>query len=862
MTSSESQPDEPVAPSDAHAPALEGFLPTKLTMPQLPPGLVARERLFDALDLASQGPLTLLVGPAGTGKTAAVSSWITSGRARMPVAWISLDASDDSRPRFWRLMLAALGKTGAGAEEVAGQLSVASDNTVDTVLPALVGFLNALEHPILLVLDDFDEITDPAIMADMELLLRTPPPALRLVATARRVPSLRLQRLRLSGAITEIDPRALTFTVEEAALLLEGTGAALDPQDLRRLWERTEGWAAGLRLTAMALRNRTDATAFVAQFAGDEAPVADYLFEEILTAQPPHIREFLLRTSITDTICGDLADALTGTTGGGSTLAEMHQDGIMATALDDHREWFRYHGLFRGLLRSVQRREDPAMVPELHRRAATWLVDRGRETEAARHAAAAQDWDLLADVISKAGFPLLLRGELAELADVLKQVPSAVLRANPSYPLAIAGGALETGDVRDAESWIALTDEHAGLVRDGDREMFLVGRAIIGLYRSRLTGDVSLAEEDALVLLGGTREPSFDDFGYATDLRALALINLGALELWTGHLEEAGRDLLDGTEAARVRGLEYLELYGLTHLAVHHQWVGDTAGAEEASTAALDLAERRGWRGTARASVALSVQGVTALIRGDIETADTCLASASRSVARSVERPVRAHITANTARLMRVQGRPADALRAIAEVRADLGDGPFWAPLEPAVTAHEALALHEVGRTDDAVDLLQAAMEHAEKVSLEVVVALSRIRLDQGRPEEALGLLEGDDAPATVSGLPTSRVGSRVLEAIILDRLGNEQAAGDRLEAALALAEPFDCRISFIVHGDEVLGLLAEHVRTRTTSLRFARDLLERVSASPAGGRGGRRGHPIPARGSHAARAGGGAQRP
>jgi len=802
-------------------------------MPQLPPGLVARERLFDALDEATKGPLTLLVGPAGTGKSAVVSSWISSGRPQMPVAWLSLDASDDSRPRFWRLMLAALAATGASSEEAAGELAVASDNTVDTVLPALVGALNELRHPILLVLDDFDEITDPAIMADMELLLRTPPPALRLVATARRVPSLRLQRLRLSGAVTEIDPRALTFTEDEAALLLEGTGAALEPDDLRRLWERTEGWAAGLRLTAMALRGRTDATDFVSQFAGDEAPVADYLFEEILTAQPPHIREFLLRTSITDTICGDLADALTGQSGGGSTLTEMHQDGIMATALDDHREWFRYHGLFRGLLRSVQRREDPTLVPELHRRAAAWLLGRGRETEAARHAAAAQDWELLADVVTQAGFTLLVRGELSELADVLKQVPSSVLRANPSYALAIAGGALETGDVRDAATWLSLCDEHAELVRPQDREGFGVGRAIIGLYRSRLTGDVSQAEQDALVLMGGDRDPA-DAGTYPAELRSLALINLGALELWTGRLAEAHRDLAEGTEIAASRGLEYLELYGRAHLAVYHQWMGQTMLAERTATDALELADRRGWRGTARASVALGVLGINALVRGEVEEADAALAAASRAVARSVERPLRAHITANTARLMRVQGRPEDALRAFAEVRADLSGGPFWAPLAMAVTAHEALALHETDRTAEGVAVLEEMLAAAEQPTREIAIALARIRLDQGRPGDALALLL-DDERVGEAALPTSRVGALVLRALAHDRLGEETAAGDTFAAALALAAPFQCRVSFLVRGEEVLDLLDEHVRTRTADVDFARDLIERLSARVAG---------------------------
>ena len=814
---------------------VEGYLPIKLTPPHLPPSLVERGRLFDALDSAVSGPLTMLVGPAGVGKTAAVSSWLASGRVRLPVAWLSLDAGDNSRSRFWRLLLAALETAGDEARGVAARLTVVSDNTVDAVLPALVRMLHELSRPILLVLDDFDEITDPAVLADMELLLRAPPPALRMIVTARRVPALRLQRLRLAGTVTEIDPRELTFTEEEAALLLEKAGAQLSEQELHLLWERTEGWAAGLRLTAMALRGRTDAGAFVAQFAGDEAPVADYLLEEILATQRPEVRAFLLRTSITDTICGDLADALTDVTGGGATLSELRQDGVMVAALDDHREWFRYHGLLRGLLRSVLRREDPLLVPELHRRAAVWLAAHGREPQAARHAAASGDWELLADVVAQAGFPMLVRGELSELADVLRPLPQAVLRANPSYPLAIAGGALEAGDGRAAEMWLALADESTANVRDRDREVYVIGRAIIGMYRARLTGDVAQGVEEALVLMGGDRTGGIADYGYALDLRALALINLGALELWTGNLQDAQRDLVEGTQAAQTRELEYLELYGRAHLAVYHLWMGDTPRAEAEANAAMEFADRRGWRGTPRAGVALGVQGITAMIRADFERADVCLAAAARSVARSIERPLRAHITANSARLLRVQGRHAEALQAIAEVRADLGDGPFWAPLANAVEAHEALALHGIGRTDEAVAKLSRALSQAGPPPQEIAVALARIRLDQGRLREGLDLLTlPEDGQASL--LVSSRLGSVVLRAIILAQLGEREAAADALEESLSIAEPLDCRLPFVVHGDELLDLLTDHIRGRSAPRGFAGVLVGTVAAGPRRG--------------------------
>jgi LuxR family maltose regulon positive regulatory protein len=795
------------------AAALSGFLPTKLTIPVVPPGLVARERLFDALDAGTRGPLTLLAGPAGTGKTALVASWIDSGRSPGPVAWLSLDATDDSRPRFWRLMLAALAGV-AGPESAAGRLLVTSEQTVDAVLPTLVGVLAELDQPIVIVLDDFDEITDPAIMADLELLLRTPPPALRLVATARRAPSLRLQRLRLAGTVVEIDPTELVFTRAESVLLLEGAGVTLTDPQAGRLWERTEGWAAGLRLTAMALRSKADPDAFVAQFAGDEAPVADYLFEEILSAQSPEIREFLLRTSITDTITGELADVLTGQTGGGATLAELHQDGIMATALDDHREWFRYHGLFRGLLRSVMRREEPQVVPELHRRAARWLADHTREVEAARHAVAAQDWELLADIVARHSFPLLVRGELGELAEVLRAVPPARMHANAGFPLVIAGGALESGDAAEAQTWIAMADANLDSVRATDSESFRIGRAIIGLYRSRLTGDVASALTDALPLMGGDRESTLDSFGPGSELRALALINLGALELWTGGMEAAARDLRTGTAIAADRNLEYLELYGRAHLAVHHLWMGEVAAADAEADRAIALAEQHGWRATSRASVALVVKGTVSLLRGDLDTADELIARGRRAIARSVERPLRANAAMNAARLLRVQGRPEDALRAIAEVRADVVDSPFWTPIRVSVMGQEALALHELGRSDEALAVIDDALAGAEGAAGVALIVRARILVALGRADEAIRDLDASQDVLAGPMLGIARSAGPVLRALAERQLGHEERSIAALDDALSLVEEDGVALFFMYSGDEVADLLVERLRS------------------------------------------------
>jgi len=353
----------------------------RASVPPLPAVTIERPRLMSALDGSADAAFTLVAAPPGWGKTVLLADWASARDA----AWLTLDVRHCDARRLWTDVVSALRR----ADVPLGDLDdVAPGALDDDFALRLVDALAAAPTPPTLVLDDLERLRGPGL-ASLAQFLADGGDALRLVAATRSDPALPLERLRLAGRLGEIRAAELAFTADEAAALLAGLGVELRDDQVARLLERTEGWAAGLRLAGLSLLGEPDAEAFVAAFAGDDRAVADYLGGEVLAGLPPATRELLLRTSIVDRVCGGLADALTGEPGGALVLEELERDGMFVVPLDRHRTWFRYHGLFAQLLRARLRVERPSLEPELHARAAEWLAAEGLGREAIPHALAA-----------------------------------------------------------------------------------------------------------------------------------------------------------------------------------------------------------------------------------------------------------------------------------------------------------------------------------------------------------------------------------------------------------------------------------------------------------------------------------------
>src|SRR4051794_20679459 len=332
----------------------------------LPPALIARPRLVRRLESGVRGPLTLLAAPAGAGKTALIREW-AARQSSLPVAWLVVDEAEREPRRFWRGVLDSLAEAGVPSP------AAHPGEGADALIAVLERTLEALATPVVLVLDDLHEVDDSPVVAELDRLLRRPPVALRLVIATRADPRLRVGRMRLEGALTELRAADLAFTLAETGELLAASGIDVPADTVPRLWERTEGWAAGLRLAALAMRDHPDPERFVAEFAGVDSTVADYLLAEVLARRPAEQREFLLRISILDSVCGELADALTGRADGAGMLATLEREHALIAPSDGARIWHRVHPLFAELLRSELSYRSPEAVPGLHRRAAAWF---------------------------------------------------------------------------------------------------------------------------------------------------------------------------------------------------------------------------------------------------------------------------------------------------------------------------------------------------------------------------------------------------------------------------------------------------------------------------------------------------------
>src|SRR5215207_4414933 len=473
---------------------------TKFTPPRLPSGWVDRLRLVDALEHGLRSPLTLLAASPGAGKTATLGAWVANRTGAGPLGWLSLDAGDHDRSRFWRGVLEALAR--GGAPDPVASLATHPPDSVDVVVPELINALDALDEPLVLVLDDVHEVRDGAAVADLDRLLRHPPPALRIVAATRVDPPLRLGRMRIAGDLTEIRGRDLAFTEPETEALLRQSGIVLEPAEVSLLWRRTEGWAAGLRMAALTLRNHPDPARFVMEFAGDDAAMADYLLAEVLAQQPDDLVEFLLRTSIVDVVSGELADALTGRDDSDPILAQLEREHALVSALGDARPWRRYHPLLRELLQSELRLRLPGELPSLHRKAARWYLDAGRPTDAVSHAADAADWEPVAAIASEHWLPLLMRGELSTLRTVLEGLPRDRVRDDPELSLALSATLLYFGDEPPATDLVECARGASDIVPAERRTQFDLGVAAVCLLRARLRGDVDAARTHAELMIG------------------------------------------------------------------------------------------------------------------------------------------------------------------------------------------------------------------------------------------------------------------------------------------------------------------------------------------------------------------------
>ncbi|MGY1726992.1 LuxR C-terminal-related transcriptional regulator [Geodermatophilus sp. SYSU D01062] len=550
---------------DADAPP-EPLIATKFFVPSLGDRSIDRPRLLHGLERACDVRLTLVVAPAGWGKSTLLAQWLRD--VQIPVGWLSLDADDADVTRFWRYLVQAVrqaeGHAGAAAMR---RLDAAGVDIERDVLPVLVNELTDAGRDVLVVLDDYHLIADESVHHSLAALLDHAPSSLHVVISSRTDPPLPVSRLRVAGQLVDVRAQQLGFTSEEAARLLARAAAGeVSPKDVERLVVRTEGWAAGLQLAALRLADRPDRharTAFIDRFTGADRHIVDYLGEEVLAALPQPVHDFLLRTSILPRLCAPLADAVTGAGNAAGMLAVIRRTNLFLTALDDEGRWFRYHQLFRDLLLFELERSGLAPRAVLHRRASEWFRTHGDLREAIAHALATGDPDLAGELIAEGWRREFNLGHLHSVQAWLNGLPLSRVAGDARLTVAQVWLHLDRGRLDEAGA--ALAAAARGAAGDGHVQ-------VLRALHTFKAGNVPLAAERLAVVQGRLTDPF---------LVTVQDLLSGVCALWLGGTPHAGDRLRRAAAGAEHTDNRLARIYALGAQALLAVLTGDLPAAED-----------------------------------------------------------------------------------------------------------------------------------------------------------------------------------------------------------------------------------------------------------------------------------------
>ncbi|HEY7063386.1 MAG TPA: LuxR C-terminal-related transcriptional regulator [Chloroflexota bacterium] len=795
--------------------------------------MVARPALFARLSAAVAGGVTLISAPAGSGKTVLLRSWIDAAGLADRVAWVSVERGERDAQRFWLAVVEKL-RAAVGAETFVEKVVPTPEFTGEAVVARLVAELGSLEEPVVLVIDDLHELRSPEALAQLEALLARRPPLLHVVLATRCDPQLGLHRLRLAGELAELRAADLCFTLEQTRNLLTASGIALSGEDVARLQERTEGWAAGLRLAALSLAGHPEPERFVADFSGSERTVAEYLLAEVLERQPDEVRRLLLRTSILEWVNGALADVLTGTAGSERILHALEEANAFVVAVDAERSCFRYHHLFADLLRLELRRTEPDVVPALHRAAAAWHEAHGYVVEAIRHAQAADDWGYAARLLADHAFGLALDGQGATIGALLAAFP-ADARSKPELAAVFANQQRARGSLDDAAACIALAERQASQVPDERRHRFDVSLAVARLSLARRRGDFGSVLAEAQVLLAPGGAPTLDEVALGNELRALGLMNLGIVEVWSQRFADAETHLAQGLELARRAGRPYVEIGCLAHLGVVAA-LHSFALARERCLAALAIAEAHGWAAEPIACVPLTMIGAAAVAQGRFEEGRQWLDRAEQTLRPDLEPAVALWVRLQRGLQNAIQGRFEQALAAF--IAAEQLQMMLVTPHTLTVLTRQWLVLTHLQLGDmTAARATLAKLSDAEREWGEARIAAAALHLAEGDPRAAIEVLAPVlDGTAPILG-HFSLIPAPLLDAVARDRLGDTRGAEAGVERALALAEPDWLVLSFVLTSSR--DVLERHPRHRTAHAALLADVLDVLGGSSLPARAG-----------------------
>jgi len=491
-------------------PGPQPLIKTKLFIPRLRKDYVPRPQLLEKIEQGSKKPLTLISAPAGYGKTTLLAEWIDflqklNTPTPWEVCWFSLDAGDNDPTRFLAYLTAALEKVDLEIRTATQEIIHSADPLYPkTPLAMLLNDLQELDRPVLLVLDDYQFINNPAIHDGISFLLDHLPEKVHIVMATRSDPPIPLSRMRARGQLSEIRADDLRFNpIETTKLLNQVFALDLSLEQVTKLGNRTEGWIAGLQLAGVSMQGRENIPQFIDAFSGSHRFIMDYLAEEALSRQPSEIQSFLLQTSILERLNDSLCDYVLNTrlkdqpaevrnqvafsiitTERKIRLEKLENLGLFIVPLDDERIWYRYHHLFADLLRTRLQSASPGLIPELHQRASIWFERHGEVEASINHSLAAEDWDSANRLIDLYLPKYLENGQMTTIYKWLEQFPQEELFKRPKLCVQVAemysqAGMIDIIDpLLDKAEEIITSNRKRGKPEDGSNEIKLTAEEI------------------------------------------------------------------------------------------------------------------------------------------------------------------------------------------------------------------------------------------------------------------------------------------------------------------------------------------------------------------------------------------------
>lgn len=751
------------------------IITTKLHIPRSRSAFVARSRLTCRLHEGLDRTLTLITAPAGYGKTTLLGEWVmTLGN---PVAWVSLDHGDNDRMRFWAHTIAALKQAYPSFDEQAVLRHAAEDSSGVSLIAALVNGLHRISQTTVLVWDDFHHIDEASILRGVTYLLERLPPHVHLYLASRNSLSLPLSRLRAENRLNRLDASDLRFVPEETTeFFAKCGGMELSIEDVAVVQKKTEGWAAAMRLAVLSLNKHANPASLIRKMAGTDRDISEYFFDEVFSRQSETMQQFLLQTSILERMTGELCQAVTYIDESDTYLQRLEKENLFLVALDDRREWYRYHHLFRQFLTAQLKIREPRQWKTFHMAAGKWLEENDYPHEAVDHYLAAAGYEHALSLIETIT-PELMANETMTLCTWLNAIPDTLLFARPMMLLTKLASQYMSGHVEAATDgyWRAVRrlDEDTAPLPPDEAETLRAGLAFLAAFRTFLDRDYEYAVQFSQEYV--EKHPEGDFFiGFGSD-------GVGYHPVWDIYVSDDSLQLADQVLTP------LLSIWSGTRnvLFVAHLYIdfgkmqyerNRLVEAEKAMRQAYHIGKLHD--NISLATIAALWLARIAAVQGDEETSNQML----QELAKQMSKMANPHLSGKTASFRAMLGRMQGEEKPVRQ----------W--------------------------LRKSGLRFRDEISVSMIKdydLLASVLAEQGKIEEAAALTERLLHLAIEARRQSDRIRLLVHKSRILSSQGKIVDCMDVLEEALALAWPEGYIRTFVDEGAPLGILLDQYIRLR-----------------------------------------------